>query len=236
MTNITKDKTLNIFDEVGKVNQAVLFDESGFTAINFKQFLVELSAREKKEILTEYLINFINTLGRNKSGGNNAISRLQYFLNAYIQEVELEKENSDILEFIGDDHYFLVKGYKGTDEADFYLHASNGNMYTIDVKIFFSEKRFIEQREANNINFHNADYCLVYLIDSKGWRFCRKVDGYLSLSTIVVFMGSDPWLSEIKLPKTLTLIKFFTDELTSGEFSRLSDIDVPSTVSYTFYE
>ena len=228
------NKTQNTFDELDKINVPTISDKRGITTLNFAQFLSILHTRTPAKIITPQLIKFINTLGRNKSGGNNAISRLQYFLNAYIQEISLKSENNDILEFIGDDHYSLVRGSTGTNDADFYLHANNGNTYTIDVKIFISEASFIEQRQKNNINFHNADYCLVYLIDSRGWRFSRKVDGYRDLSTVVVFEGSDPWLAEIKVPKHLSLVRFFTTELKSSEFSKLNDSEVPVEVSYEF--
>jgi hypothetical protein len=233
MSNLAYDT----FDELDTINAPTSVDELGeINALNFAQFLAVLQNRNPKEISTKKLIKFINTLGKNKSGGNNAISRLQFFLNAYIQELALKSANTDIIEFIGDDHYSLMRGYSGTNAADFYLHANDSNTYTIDAKVFYSESSFIEQRQANKINFHNADYCLVYLIQSKSWRFSRKVDNYNDLSSALVFAGSDPWLSELVLPKPLTLIRFFTKGLKSSEFSKIYDKDVPETVNYEFYQ
>lgn len=232
MNNSVQD----IFNELDVINSPTVVDENNdITRLNFAQFLSVLRTCKPTKMRTPQLIKFVNTLGKNKSGGNNAISRLQYFLNAYIQEFVLKSANLDILEFIGNDHDSLVKDYSGTNDADFYLHASNNITYTIDVKIFISEASFIEQRQKNKINFHNADYCLVYLIDSRGWRFTRKLDGYKDLSTVTVFAGSDPWLGDITLPKPLTLIRFFTPSLKSSELSKCSDVDVPEFVNYEFY-
>ena len=207
-------------------------DNFGFTTINLRYFLDELHSRTEHTISTRDLIKFVSTLGKNKTSGNNAISRLQYFLNAYIQESTLKVLNKN-LEFIGNDHDVLVRGATGTNDADFYFYSIDGNTYTIDVKIFFSEASYDAAKK--NTNFHNADYSLIYLIDKKSWYFSKKADNYSSLFSLVSLMYTDPHLNEIKLPNTLTLIRFFTPELQSSEFRKLSDADVPAYVNYEFY-
>jgi hypothetical protein len=218
---------------IKSIEDPVSVDEHGFTAIHFELFLAELKNRSPQCIITRDIITFMNTLGKNKSGGNNAVSRLQFFLNAYIQEISLERLNTDTLVFIGDDHYSLIRGGTGTDDPDFYFYASNNARYTIDVKIYYSEESYYKNLQTTN--FHKADYCLVYLIKDKAWKFSRKLDSYSILEQASTYYKTDPCLNEIILPKNLNLVKFFTDTLSGHAFSKLIDSDVPNTVNYDFY-
>ena len=235
-TAITKDAVQKIFNDLIEWNAPFTADEYGITSITFKPCLNDLFNRNPKKILAQHLVAFINTLGKNKSGGNNAISRFQYFLNAYIQESITIKANLERLAFIGGDHHSLIKGYKGTNDADFYFYASNGNTYTIDAKIFFSEESYYKLKEKDGINFHNADYGLVYLIKSRNWVVCRKVDQYSILQTRAALVGEDVYLSELVLPE-LTLVRFYSSEYCSSKFSKLSDSQVLALdeINYEFY-
>ena len=215
------------------IGEPISVDAQGFTAIHFEAFLEELKNRVPQQIVTKDIITFMTTLGTNKSGGENAVSRLQFFLNAYIQETSLERLNKDKLVFIGDDHYSLVRGGTGTDEPDFYLYASNNARYTIDVKIYFSEESYYNNLPTTN--FHKADYCLAYLIKDKAWKFSRKLDNYCILEQASTYYKTDNWLNEITLPKNLTLIKFSTDTLSGHAFSKLINSEVPNVVNYNFY-
>jgi hypothetical protein len=223
----------NVFTELDNINTSTVSDKFGnITVLNFDQFLAELHRRQPQEIKTDKLIEFVNTLGKNKSGGKNAISRLQYFINAYIQEITVREANKGVIEFIGDDHYSLTRGSTGTNKADFYLYGTDGNTYTIDAKIFDSEMSYLNY--LSTTNFHDADYALVYLRKAKTWRFSRKADNYQNLASAIVFLGSDPWLSELKLPRPLRLISFFTENLNKVAFRELCDKDVPKKVNYEF--
>lgn len=233
---ITKDTLQKIFDDLLELNKPFTADELGIYSVTFKPCLEMLFTRDSKQILALHLVAFINTLGKNKSGGNNAISRFQYFLNAYIQESLAIKANPDRLAFIGGDHHSLVRGHKGTNDADFYFYASNGKTYTIDAKIFFSEESYYKLKEKDGINFHNADYGLVYLIKSKNWVVCRKTDNYAILQTRAALAGEDAYLSELSLP-ALTLIRFYSPQHSSSEFSKLCDSQVLKLeeINYEFY-
>ena len=221
------------FTELDTINAPIDSDDYGITTLNYNHFLAELHNRSSYTIKTTYLIPFINTLGRNKSGGNNAIARLQYFLNAYIQEIALKSLNSDCLDFISQDHHSLIRGNTGTDDPDFCFFTSQNTAYTIDVKIFYSRAKYDKHKATTN--FHKADYCLVYLIDTKTWRFGKKSENYSILYATNTLAITDPHLAELKLPDSLTLIRFFTDELNSFQFRAASDADVPEMVNYEFY-
>ena len=215
------------------IQEAVSVDSYGFTALYFEPFLNVLKSRVNKSIETLHVKHFMSTLGSNKSGGNNGISRLQYFLNAFIQEAALKNLNNDKLAFVGNDHYYLARGGTGTNDPDFYFYPNNGKTYTIDVKIYWSDDKYYEN--ISTTNFHNADYCLAYIINTKTWKFSRKCEYYAALERTSTYYNTDPWLSEIALPQSLFLIRFFTDELDSTNFRKLSDYDLPEKVKYEFY-
>lgn len=208
-------------------NDAEVLDALGINRLYFRAFLDELENREPKIIHTASLIKFINTLGRNKSGSNNAIGRLQFFLNAYIQEMTLKAINKGKLDFVVNDHEYLTRGATGDPAADFKFISSRGLIYTIDAKMYLSEDSFYEN--LSKTNFHNADYTLIFLIKENRWRYSRKVDNYTKLYTVEELALSDSHLFEIQFPESLTLIRFDIN---------LFDTDdkIPSEISYTFYE
>lgn len=73
----------DIFYKSDNTDVPEIVDDCNIIQLNFKPFLMELTTRSPKVLYTPALISFINTLGKNKSGSNNAIGRLQFFLNAY---------------------------------------------------------------------------------------------------------------------------------------------------------
>ena len=211
-------------------------DEFGFTVLNYGPFLHALYERESHELKTPALAAFISTLGRNKSGSENSIGRFQYFANAFIEEASLHKCNQKILAFVGDDHYNLIRGATGTNDPDFYFYAKNGRTFTIEVKMYWSEESY--RKELPNTNFHNADYCIAFLISTKQWVFSRRIDGYSKLCSASYFTNTDPWLLEITLPEKLTTIKIYVPELDSIQFSRLTNeqlVEKYPVVNYSFF-
>lgn len=207
-------------------------DEYGFTRLNCGSFLNVLANRAEKIIKTADLIRFFDTLGRNKSGSNNNIGRCKYFLNAFSVEIPLVEANPDKLQFIGDDHLSFIRGATGTDDPDLYLF-DNGNTYTIEVKTYWSIESYFKNRPTTN--FHNADYCLAFILKSKQWVFSKRSEYYSVLYTSDDAM-LDSCLKTIKLPNKITTISFFVPNCSSSEFDQLTDDMVPETVYYTFYE
>lgn len=214
----------------------VEWDEHGYTILNYLPFLQILREREIYELKTPALAAFVSTLGRNKSGSENSIGRFQYFANAFIEEDALHKCNPETLVFVGDDHYNLVRGATGTNDPDFYFYAKNGRTFTIEVKMYWSEESY--RKELPDTNFHNADYCIAFLISTKQWVFSRRIDGYSKLCSASYFTNTDPWLLEITLPVSLTTIKIFVDGLDSQQFSRLTNkqlVEKYPVVKYSFF-
>jgi len=205
-------------------------DLRGIAVLDMGAFWREVYKREDKNITTVNLIRFMNTLGKNKSGSDNAIGRLQFFLNAFSQELALYLANPNTLKFVGDDHYSLIRGATGTDDPDFYFMTSNGKQFTIEAKMYFSEKSYHNKKATTN--FHKADYCLVYIISSAKWMASQKADGYNTLYEIADLAKYYPWLLEINLPDSLTTIKFFIPD---KDLNKLTDSQLPETVNYTFY-
>jgi hypothetical protein len=199
--------------------------------LNYTAFWRELVTREDKLIFTANLIKFMNTLkGKNKSGGKNGISRLQFFLNAFSEELALLLANNGRLSFVGDDHFYLATGGTGTDDPDFYFTTNSGNTYTIEAKMYFTEESYYEQKKTTN--FHAADYCLAFIISTKQWRFSRKVDDYDTLYEVSELSKSDPWLEELILPESINTVQF---SVQNGILSKLTDAQVPSNVNYIIY-
>jgi len=219
MDNYT-DKLVNDYEV------PVTQDETGkITALDFKAFTDVLRGRTEYKIKTPALIEFVSTLGKNKSGSNNSIGRLQYLINAYFQEIALATANPGILEFVNDDHTALTRGNPGTNAADFKLNADELS-FTIEVKKYWSKESYEKNRPE--ANFHNADYVLAYLIEEKAWRFSKKSEDYEKLYSINELVESDPWLLKIKLPTRFASIKFNVD-------NNATDSEVPAEVTYTFY-
>ena len=84
---------VDVFDELNEINAQVVIKDGKIQRINFRPFLDTLYDRvSTKPILrTRNILEFMSSLqGKNKSSGKNGISRLQTFLNAYIQEIALK--------------------------------------------------------------------------------------------------------------------------------------------------
>ena len=208
-------------------------DDSGICVLNYEPFLRVLHERDVAQIFTSDLIDFVQTLGKNKSGSENGIGRLQYFLNAFIEEAELFKCNSNRLEFVGNDHYSLIKNSTGSDDPDFRFFACNGNTYTIEVKLYKSLQAY-EQRRSQT-NFHKADYCLAFFLNEKRWLFSKQIDNYAILYSVGELSSSDPWLAELELPESLTVIKFSIPG-SSISFNDLTNQELKAykTANYSF--
>lgn len=216
-----------IFEVLDSLNAPVVAGTAGqITTLNFQPFLDELLNRHDPYIRTPALVEFINTLGKNKSGSKNAIGRLQFFLNAYSQEINLLSANPSKLRFVLDDHESLTRGNSGENAADFYFHSAEGKDYLIDAKMYYSETSYFSL--LNTTNFHEADYVLIYLIKPNLWVYARKADNYQTLYTVDELAKSDPWLLEIKFPPFLRLIKFKV-------VMDASDSQIPEKVAYNFY-
>lgn len=216
----------DVFDELDNINTPEVSDKQGIVKLNFEPFLLELAARPTKIIRTPTLISFIDTLGTNKSGSNNAIGRLQFFLNAYKQEMALLTANSDKLSFVTDDHDSLTRGNTGTHAPDFKFVASNGNNYTIDAKMYGTVNSYYENWPTTN--FHNADYCLTFIIKENLWLYSKKSEQYKNLYSVDELIKTDPQLLEITIPTQLQLIRFDIDLKASND-------QIPLTVAYNFY-
>ncbi len=205
-------------------------DAKGIAVLDMVAFWRTIHNRKEKFIIVANLIKFMKTLGKNKSGSDNAIGRLQFFLNAFSQELSLYLANPKTLRFVGDDHYCLIRGATGTDDPDFYFTTSNGKQFTIEAKMYFSEESYHSNKAITN--FHKADYCLVYIISSAKWMVSQKVDCYNNLYNIEDLAKYYPWLLEIVLPDELTTVTFSVPGM---KLSKLTDDELPAEVNYTFY-
>lgn len=215
----------DVFDELNEINSPVVAQDGKINLLNFKLFLDELEKRDPQTIRTAALIDFVSSLGKNKSGSKNSIGRLQYFLNAYSQEIALLHANSN-LKFVKDDHEYLKRGNTGTNDADFVLEASNGKNYTIDAKMYGTKKGYFSR--LSETNFHDADYALIFTNkETPRWLFSKKSENYETLYTPDELKETDPWLLEINLPTSIRLIYFTFDK-------DLTDVEVPEEVGYFF--
>lgn len=215
----------DIFDESNEINSPVIERNGKINFLNFKLFLEELKKRDSKIIKTPALIDFVSSLGKNKSGSKNSIGRLQYFLNAYSQEIALICVNSN-LQFVKNDHEYLKRNSTGTNDADFVFKASNGKSYSIDAKMYGTKEGYF--RRLSETNFHAADYALIFTNkENPRWLFSKKSENYGILYTPEELKKTDPWLLEIKLPTSLKLIYFALNK-------DLIDTEVPEKVGYFF--
>lgn len=220
----------NVFDELNEINTPTVVKDGKIQRINFQPFLDKLYNRVSTNpiIRTPNILEFMASLqGKNKSSGKNGISRLQSFLNAYIQESALKSINSS-LKFINEDHDFLKRGGHGEDDAEFYFTASDGAVFKLEAKMYWDEASFREKLPTTN--FHKADYvCLFFLKDANyRWAFAKKEDNYEKIYRAVDLIETDPQILELRLPNTLTTISFNVDK-------NSSDTDIPEEVSYRFY-
>jgi hypothetical protein len=213
---------------------ATIDDLEGINVLNMDAFWRALHLRaqvpDDKFIITTKLIKFVNTLGKNKSGSDNAIGRLQFFLNAFSQELALYLANPNTLKFVGDDHYSLIRGSTGTNDPDFYFTTSSGRIVTLEAKMYFTEESYHSKKATTN--FHKADYCLAYIIKSAKWMVSQKIDGYNVLYEIADLAKYYPWLLEINLPDELTTVQF---SVPNTKLCDLTDQQLPEVVNYTFY-
>jgi hypothetical protein len=223
-------------------------DIHGIVKLAFAAFWRELKARETKEAKTIYindLIVFMKALtGKNKSGSKNSIGRLAYFLNAFSEEVSLWLANQGKLEFIGNDHFELMRGGHGTDDPDCVFTCSNGYKFTLEVKMYYNQESY--NKAKIDTNFHKADYCIAFLLESKEWLFSLKADNYDVLYTVEALSNTDPWLAEINLPTCITTVQFsvpgkklgdLTDEeLLAAAKKVYVGTEVKNEVNFRFYE
>ena len=219
----------NTFDELNELNAPYTLVDGKIQVLNFQPFLDKLFKLKPGPIKTGALLNFMASLkGSNKSSGNNGISRLQTFLNAYVQEIALISENSDILKFSKEDHLGLVRDGHGEKEPDFNFYSQNGNIYTIEAKMYWDQQSF--ETAKQDTNFHNADYvCLFFIKDTKfRWAFAKKADNYETIYKLFDLKDSDPQLLELSLPTSLQTISFDID-------NKLTDADVPAEITYKFF-
>lgn len=216
-------------------SQGLVYQNNKLVTLNFAPFLMDLKNRAL-QCLTGPEINDIaklaNSLGRNKSGGENGISHIQYYINAFIGESALVRKNSDNLKFFTDDHDSLTYGSHGTNDPDFIFTPKNNNTYTIEFKIYKSASSYEEYLAATN--FHGADYVIAYLIEEHSWKISRKIDNYKYLCTQTVWSTTDPWLTELNMPKKLELINFYSSDYSSRSFRKLVDAQLPNIIDYTF--
>ena len=220
------------FDVILSTNQKPTHDDAdGIAIIDFAAFWHTLHSREEKFITVINLVKFMKTLGgKNKSGSENTIGRLQYFINAFSQELALFLANQGYIRFVGDDHYYLTRGATGTDDPDFCFTTKAGTQFTIEAKMYFSEASYHNKKATTN--FHKADYCLAYIISSAKWRVSHKIDNYNTLYDIEELAKYYPQLLEIVLPNELTTVQFSIPNL---KLSDLTDDQLPEKVNYTFY-
>lgn len=212
--------------ELDEFNSAVIIHNNQITGLNFYPFLDELEGRAVQTIKTPMIKDFMQTLGKNKSGSNNSVGRLQFFLNAFRQEGGLLAVNPGKLSFINDDHYGLTRGNPGESAADFYFEASDGLRYKIDAKMYGSAKSYFKNLPTTN--FHGAEYALVYLIAENEWVYSKKTEAYKNLYDTETIAKTDPWLLEIQFPSQLRLIRFHVD-------LEAFDAQIPDEVGYNFY-
>ena len=205
-------------------------DESIF-AIHYENWLNKLKEQPAKEIEVKKFIKFINSMPNNRAYAANGIGKLQYFLNAAIQEQAVIDANLDLLKFDNDDHDFLIGNYTGTNDSDISL-ISNPRC-KIELKLFGSLDTFIRMRRKTN--FHCAHYVFVYFLNSQCWQVYKKEDAWSKPYFINQLYDSDPSLRGIKLPKGFEFIRFYTEEVDSHNFLRLTDKQLPEKVKYEFF-
>lgn len=220
---------VDVFDKLDEINTAVVVKDGKIQRINFAPLLDKLYDHNKYIVKTAPIIEFMSTLvGKVKSSGKNGISRLQSFLNAYIQESALQSNNSDLLQFINNDHDFLERGGHGEDDAEFYFQPQNGKTYKLEAKMYWDESSF--RKNLPTTNFHDAEYvCLFFIKDSNyRWAFAKKEDNYEKIYRIIDLAETDPQILELQLPNSLTTISFIVD-------SEAPDTAIPEEVTYRFY-
>ena len=185
-----------------------------------------------------HLKNFVATCGKNKTSSNNSIGRFGFFSSTYLQENGLIVANPDTLRYIGNDHNELIRGSTGTDDPDFYFDAFDSNhkpcTYKLEVKMYLSIESYFKNLETTN--FHNADYCLAYLLNINKWVFSRKVDNYKEVFTAddEQLLQQEPWLRIINLPNTVTRLQFYIPNMPMKTFHSLTDNQLPDEVQFNF--
>lgn len=199
--------------------------------LSFPKFIDELKTRDIKKIKTPALLEFMSTLqGKNKTGGSNGITRLQYFLNAYLQEFELVLKNK-FMKFFGTNHFGLERNGIGDDKPDLVYETLNGprDITYLEAKIYWDFSSY--SNHLDTTNFHNADFVLAYFISENQWRITYKNDDYKILYTKDQIVKKCFWLANLILPSFET-IKFTVN---GQSISKLTDNEIPSEVEYTFY-
>lgn len=194
----------------------------------YESYLNELKTTFPKVISTPELIEFMRSLrGKNKSGSKNGIGRLQYFINAYLQESALVNANPGILDFYGNNHEYLARGESGDDDPDLKLTTDEG-IFKVEVKKYWNQKSYLDHLHSKDgINFHDSTYALVYLVEG-GWRVTLQREGYEILHFVTDLASTDPWIAFLKLPTKIGNIKFNVD-------NNFTDDQVPEEVTFALY-
>lgn len=206
-----------------------LSDEHGLAIFNMDATWKLLFEKQEKTITTTLLKPFMATLGTNKSGSKNGVGRNQFFMNAFSAEGPLQAANPRTFSFVGDDHFALFRGSTGSDDPDFFFRPSNGQTYTIEVKVNFSIEDYLARRPSTN--FHKADYCIVFILNTSDWLISRKVDNYCNLTLASAFEATDPWLKEINFPKKYWRVRYSLPNDTR-RLTTVTDAEVPDIITY----
>lgn len=201
----------------------------------FNDFLTYLRSSTKNYFPTKRLIEFMKTIGgKNKTGGKNGIIRLQYFLNAYIQEISLENLNKNYLSFCGNNHTELIKNSNGDDLPDFIFRSTTAPKakMSVETKMYIDKESYFKYLFSTNM--HNADYIFLYCIKDSAWYIACKEEDYQNIYSLDEINNKWPWLSVINFPSHLSTFTFYVpaSEQNSIKLKDLYDLQVPETVFF----
>lgn len=194
--------------------------------IDFKKFLQNLELRTKWELTKDEVASikaFMKTIkGSNKTGAKNGIKRLQYFLNAYIQESTIVAMNSGKIDYFEEGHLSLIQNGHGENAPDLKFSYKN-KMIPVECKMFYSNETYQNFLDAGKINFHNASYCFIYFIKDKASVWTKANEGFRMLHSVEELVNGDFF---ILLPEKLSLINFNAENVT--------DEQIEGPISYSF--
>lgn len=227
MFTLFAEKYSKLLEEFGaKALCSKIFNENYMDMCAFVQELYERSINGETSFKTINILSFMRTVkGNNNTKVKNGVKKLQYFLNACIQEYLMLKYNASSLCFIRDDHRFLKANSFGADVPDFFLMKNGQKVCKLEAKMFYSTSTYLST--YTTINFHKADYVAVYVIDERAWYFSRKIDNYSELYKQDALIGQhSEEVKKLVLPK---VPRVFFDVSESAV-----DKDVPEFVNFKF--
>jgi len=183
--------------------------------IKFEKFLIDLEMRPIKVLTAEEvesLKDFMSTIkGDNKTDALNGIKRLQYFLNAYIQEKHTKANNEAMgIDFAGEDHEGLQRDGHGEKAADF-VFKKDGQVYSADCKMYKDKDSYFTNRSKTY--FHEADFAFCYFMDTGEAGYTIKEESYDKIhpaEELTERFG-------IMLPTNLTTINLHTGKVTDDK-------------------